>query len=57
MSVVDSLYSGYGSTPNGGAAGDSIRREGMYVYFARAFPKLDMIRTARVIQEWRRPKR
>jgi hypothetical protein len=29
----------------------------MYVYFARAFPKLDMIRTARVIQEWRRPKR
>jgi len=54
MSVVDSLYSGYGSAPNGGPAGDSIRRVGMNAYFARAFPKLDMIRTARLIQEWRR---
>jgi cyclophilin family peptidyl-prolyl cis-trans isomerase len=57
MAVVDSLYSGYGSAPNQQAAGDSIRRLGLNVYFARAFPKLDMIRTARIIQEWRRPPR
>lgn len=52
MAVVDSLNSEYGSAPN--AAGDSIRRYGLNAYFRRAFPKLDMIKTARVIQEWRR---
>lgn len=52
MAVVDSLNSQYGSAPN--QAGDSIRRVGLNAYFQRAFPKLDMIRTARVIQEWRR---
>ena len=54
MQVVDSLYPEYGNAPN--QAGDSIRRVGLNVYFRRAFPKLDMIRTARIIQEWRRPR-
>jgi peptidyl-prolyl cis-trans isomerase A (cyclophilin A) len=53
MEVVDSLYAEYGSRPN--QAQDSIRVVGLNAYFARAFPKLDMIRTARIIQEWRRP--
>lgn len=53
MEVVDSLYAEYGSRPN--QAQDSIRAVGLNTYFARAFPKLDMIRTARIIQEWRRP--
>ncbi len=53
MEVVDSLYAEYGNRPN--QAQDSIRTLGLNVYFRRAFPKLDMITTARVIQEWRRP--
>lgn len=56
MEVVDSLNSEYGSAPNGREASDSARRVGMNVYFRRAFPKLDMIKTARIIQEWRRPR-
>ena len=55
MEVVDSLNSEYGSAPNG--AQDSIRVVGLNAYFRRAFPNLDMIKTARVIQEWRRPQR
>jgi cyclophilin family peptidyl-prolyl cis-trans isomerase len=62
MAVVDSLYSGYGeSTPRGGArpghAGpsqDSIEVQGN-TYLERGWPKLDYIRTARVIREWRSP--
>jgi peptidyl-prolyl cis-trans isomerase A (cyclophilin A) len=54
MAVVDSLNPQYGNAPN--QAGDSIRRVGLNAYFQRAFPRLDMIRTARVIQEWRRPR-
>jgi cyclophilin family peptidyl-prolyl cis-trans isomerase len=53
MEVVDSLTSEYGNAPN--SVPDSARRSGVNAYFQRAFPKLDMIRTARVIQEWRRP--
>jgi cyclophilin family peptidyl-prolyl cis-trans isomerase len=62
MSVVDSLYSGYGEgAPAGGArpghAGpsqDSIEVLGNR-YLERGWPKLDYIRTARVIREWRSP--
>jgi homoserine O-acetyltransferase len=56
MSVVDSLTSEYGNAPNGREASDSARRVGLNVYFRRAFPKLDMIKTARITQEWRRPR-
>jgi peptidyl-prolyl cis-trans isomerase A (cyclophilin A) len=54
MEVVDSLTSEYGSAPN--SVPDSARRNGVNAYFRRAFPKLDMIKTARIIQEWRRPR-
>jgi peptidyl-prolyl cis-trans isomerase A (cyclophilin A) len=52
MEVVDSLNSEHGSAPN--QRGDSLQRQGN-AYFLRAFPNLDMIKTARIIQEWRRP--
>ncbi|HET9425649.1 MAG TPA: peptidylprolyl isomerase [Gemmatimonadaceae bacterium] len=52
MDVVDSLYSEYGGAPS--QRQDSISRQGN-AYLHRAFPKLDMIRSARIIQEWRRP--
>lgn len=60
MDVVDSLYSGYGegaprSGPQPGREGpsqDSISRQGN-TYLARGWPKLDYIKTARVVQEWR----
>jgi cyclophilin family peptidyl-prolyl cis-trans isomerase len=55
MEVVDSLNFEYGSAPN--QAGDSIRRVGLNAYFQRAFPRLDMIKTARITQEWRGPTR
>jgi cyclophilin family peptidyl-prolyl cis-trans isomerase len=54
MAVVDSLNSEYGSAPN--SVPDSARRTGVNEFFRRTFPKLDMIKTARVIQEWRRPR-
>jgi cyclophilin family peptidyl-prolyl cis-trans isomerase len=54
IEVVDSLNSEYGSAPN--ARGDSLQAQGNS-YFLRAFPNLDMIKTARVIQEWRRSPR
>jgi cyclophilin family peptidyl-prolyl cis-trans isomerase len=53
MEVVDSVTSEYGNAPN--SVPDSARRAGVNAYFRRAFPKLDMIKTARIIQEWRRP--
>lgn len=53
MEVVDSLYAGYGGAPSQ-RQGD-ISREGN-AFLLREFPKLDMIRTARIIQEWRRPR-
>jgi cyclophilin family peptidyl-prolyl cis-trans isomerase len=60
MDVVDSLYSGYGeATPRTGAiAGrsgpsqDSIGRQGN-AYLQRGWPKLDYIKRARIVREWR----
>jgi peptidyl-prolyl cis-trans isomerase A (cyclophilin A) len=60
MDVVDSLYSGYGeaaprSGPQPGREGpaqDSISRQGN-AYLARGWSKLDYIKSARVVQEWR----
>jgi peptidyl-prolyl cis-trans isomerase A (cyclophilin A) len=50
MAVVDSLYAGYGDGPPSGFGPDQFRliAEGNG-YLAREFPKLDFIRTARVI--------
>lgn len=64
MDVVDSLYSGYGegaprSGPQPGREGpnqDSISRQGN-TYLQRGWPKLDYVKTARVVQEWRSPSR
>jgi len=58
MSVVDSLYWQYSpprGAPPGGPAGpsqDSITRQGT-PYLLRQFPKLDYIKTARIVREWR----
>jgi peptidyl-prolyl cis-trans isomerase A (cyclophilin A) len=57
MSVVDSLYSGYGEAARPGGRGqgpsqDSITRQGN-AYLVRGFPKLDYIASARVLREWR----
>jgi peptidyl-prolyl cis-trans isomerase A (cyclophilin A) len=63
MNVVDSLYAGYGEArPDTGKARpgregppqDSIQRWGN-AYLRRGWPRLDYIRTARVIREWRSP--
>jgi peptidyl-prolyl cis-trans isomerase A (cyclophilin A) len=53
MDVVDSLHAGYGDGPPRGAGPpqDSIRAGGN-AYLRRAFPRLDVIRTARVVTEW-----
>jgi hypothetical protein len=55
MEVVDSLNSEYASAPN--SVPDSARRAGVNAYFRRVYPNLDMIKTARIIQEWRSPRR
>jgi len=60
MDVVDSLYWGYGdgaprSGPQFGREGpdqDSIAARGN-AYLDAGWPKLDRIKTARVVQEWR----
>jgi len=57
MSVVDSLYSGYGEAARPGGRGqgpsqDSINRQGN-AYLTRGFPKLDFVKSARVTREWR----
>jgi peptidyl-prolyl cis-trans isomerase A (cyclophilin A) len=60
MAVVDSLYSGYGesaprSGPQPGREGpsqDSIAQQGN-PYLVNGWPKLDYIKTARVVKEWR----
>jgi peptidyl-prolyl cis-trans isomerase A (cyclophilin A) len=59
MSVVDSLYSGYGEAARPGGRGqgpsqDSINRQGN-AYLTRGFPKLDYVKSARVTREWRAP--
>jgi peptidyl-prolyl cis-trans isomerase A (cyclophilin A) len=53
MSVVDSLYSGYGEgAPRGqGPEQGRIGREGN-AYLAFSFPKLDSVVTARVTKHW-----
>jgi len=50
MSVVDSLYSGYGEgAPDGsGPSQDRIASEGN-AYLMKSFPKLDFIKTARIV--------
>ena len=51
MAVVDSLYSGYGEGPPGGFGpnqGEIMQRGNAYL--ERDFPKLDFIRTARVLE-------
>lgn len=52
MSVVDSLFADYGDAPPGGQGPDQgrITAEGN-AYLERAFPKLDFIRTARVVSD------
>jgi len=60
MQVVDSLYSGYGeAAPRSGSqfgmegpSQDSIMAQGN-AYLERGWPKLDYIKTARVVQQWR----
>lgn len=60
MDVVDSLYSGYGeAAPRSGSQygregpmQDSIMQQGN-AYLVRGWPKLDYIKTARVVQAWR----
>jgi peptidyl-prolyl cis-trans isomerase A (cyclophilin A) len=63
MDIVDSLYSGYGDAPRNAADTSGARRgppqnrvrlEGN-AYLRRNFPRLDYIKTARIIREWRRP--
>jgi peptidyl-prolyl cis-trans isomerase A (cyclophilin A) len=49
MNAVDSLYKGYGETPDQGR----ISTQGN-AYLAHDFPKLDSIVTARVSQEWKK---
>lgn len=59
MEVVDSLYSGYGdAAPRSGSQyrlegpnQDSIFAQGN-AYLARGWPKLDYIKTARVVRAW-----
>ena len=61
MSAIDSLYNGYGNAaPRNGATAtasgpqqDSIVRQGNE-YLKRGWPKLDYVKSARVIKEWRR---
>lgn len=57
MSVVDSLYAGYGEGPprGSGPAQERIVREGE-PYLARDFPLLDRIVSATVVQRWTRGK-
>lgn len=48
LAIVDALYGQYGESPSQ----DEIERQGN-AYLTRAFPKLDYIRTARVVRVWR----
>lgn len=52
MAVVDSLFADYGDAPPGGQGPDQgrITAEGN-AYLEREFPKLDFIRTARVVSD------
>ncbi len=49
MDVVDSLYSGYGEgAPNGHGPNQGIVQSMGNSYLAKAFPKLDYIKTATI---------
>ena len=52
MAVLDSLFADYGDAPPGGVGPDQtrIRNEGNG-YLEREFPKLDFIRTARIVTD------
>ena len=52
MAVLDSLFADYGDAPPGGVGPDQtrIRAEGN-TYLEREFPKLDFIRTARIVSD------
>ena len=52
MDVVDSLYAAYGDAPPAGRGPvqDSVALQGER-YLARAFPRLDVIRSARIVAE------
>ncbi|MGQ0641959.1 MAG: peptidylprolyl isomerase [Gemmatimonadaceae bacterium] len=52
MAVVDSLFADYGDAPPAGAGPqqDRIKAEGN-TYLEREFPKLDFIRTARIVAD------
>lgn len=54
VSTIDSLYNGYGEgAPSGlGPRQDMIATQGND-YLKRYFPKLDMVRSATIAQEWR----
>lgn len=52
MDVVDSLYNEYGGAPSGAQA--TIQSEGN-AFLRRTYPKLDVIKSARILMEWRRP--
>lgn len=54
MSVVDSLYQGYGDGPprGKGPSQEAIAKAGE-AYLAREFPKLDRVITARVVHRWK----
>ena len=50
MAVVDSLYGGYGDSPPSGFGPDqAILMVRGNDYLAREFPKLDFVRTARIV--------
>jgi peptidyl-prolyl cis-trans isomerase A (cyclophilin A) len=50
MSVLDSLYGDYGEGGEGGPTQDAISRQGNE-YLTKNFPKLDYIKTARIISK------
>lgn len=52
MAVVDSLHAGYGESPPGGFGPDQMRimAEGN-AYLEKEFPRLDFIRTARLVSD------
>lgn len=59
MNVVDSLYGGYADRalhPGGAPSQDSIRLQGN-AYLDRNFPRLDAIRSAVIVTEWKKTDR
>ena len=59
MDVVDSLYGGYANRtehPGGPPSQDSIRLQGN-AYLDRSFPRLDAIRRAVIVTEWKESER